>query len=118
MTSALLEQLRGRFPDVNFIGIRVMDGSDANSFIRKYMDWDFDKVQHIQAGWKKNKSLKLVDVGYHAYFGLSSSALNNDSDFTVKVDATKSQIKAAFKKSLSAKKMNKKVLGEFMEYIA
>ena len=118
LTSALLEQLRGRFPDVNFIGIRVMDGRDANSFIRKYMDWDFDKVQHIQAGWKKNKSLKLVDVGYHAYFGLSSSALNNDSDFTVKVDATKSQIKAAFKKSLSAKKMNKKVLGEFMEYIA
>ena len=118
LTSALLEQLRGRFPDVNFIGIRVMDGRDANSFIRKYMDWDFDKVQHIQAGWKKNKSLKLVEVGYHAYFGLSSSALNNDSDFTVKVDATKSQIKAAFKKSLSAKKMNKKVLGEFMEYIA
>ena len=118
LTSALLEQLRGRFPDVNFIGIRVMDGRDANSFIRKYMDWDVDKVQHIQAGWKKNKSLKLVDVGYHAYFGLSSSALNNDSDFTVKVDATKSQIKAAFKKSLSAKKMNKKVLGEFMEYIA
>ena len=27
-------------------------------------------------------------------------------------------IKAAFKKSLSAKKMNKKVLGQFMEYIA
>ena len=118
LTSALLEQLRGRFPYVNFIGIRVMDVRDANSFIRKYMDWDFDKVQHIQAGWKKNKSLKLVDVGYHAYFGLSSSALNNDSDFTVKQDATKSQIKAAFKKSLSAKKMNKKVLGEFMEYIA
>ena len=118
LTSALLEQLRGRFPDVNFIGIRVMDGRDANSFIRKYMDWDFDKVQHIQAVWKKNKSLILVDVGYHAYFGLSSSALNNDSDCTVIVDATKSQIKAAFKKSLSAKKMNKKVLGEFMEYIA
>ena len=118
LTSALLEQLRGRFPDVNFIGIRVMDGRDANSFIRKYMDWDFDKVQHIQAGWKKNKSLKLVDVGYHAYFGLSSSALNSDDSFEVKVDATKSQIKAAFKKSLSAKKMNKKVLGEFMEYIA
>ena len=118
LTTALLEQLRGRFTDVNFIGIRVMDGRDANAFIRKHMDWDFDKVQHIQAAWKKNKSLKLVDVGYHAYFGLSSSALNSDSEFTVKEDATKAQIKSAFKKSLSAKKMNKKVLGEFMEYIA
>tara|TARA_B100000424_G_scaffold90370_1_gene67786 strand:- start:316 stop:2424 length:2109 start_codon:yes stop_codon:yes gene_type:complete len=118
ITSALLNQLRGRFPDVNFIGIRVMDGRDANSFIRRYMDWDFDKVQHIQAGWKKNKSLKLVDVGYHAYFGLSSHALGNDTEFTVKEDATKSQIKSAFKKSLSAKKMNKKVLSQFMDFIA
>ena len=118
ITSALLNQLRGRFPDVNFIGIRVMDGRDANSFIRRYMDWDFDKAQHIQAGWKKHKSLKLVDVGYHAYFGLSSHALGNDTEFTVKEDATKSQIKSAFKKSLSAKKMNKKVLSQFMDFIA
>ena len=118
LTSAILEQLRGRFPEVNFIGIRVMDGRDANSFIRKYMDWDFDKVQNIQAGWKKNKSLKLTDVGYHVYFGLSSSALNSNSEFTLKEDATKSQIKSAFKKSLSAKKMNKKVLSQFMDFIA
>ena len=118
LTSALLEQLRGRFPDVNFIGIRVMDGRDANSFIRKYMDWDFDKVQHIQAGWKKDKSLKLTDVGYHAYFGLSSHALGNDTEFTVKEDATKAQIKSAFKKSLTAKKMNKKVLSQFMDFIS
>ena len=55
--------------------------------------------------------------GYHAYFGLSSSALNSDSSFEVKEDATKAQIKSAFKKSLSAK-MNKKVLGQFMSYIA
>ena len=118
VTSALLNQLRGRFPDVNFIGIRVMDGRDANSFIRRYMDWDFDKVQHIQASWKKDKSIKLTDVGYHAYFGLSSHALGNDTEFTVKEDATKAQIKSAFKKSLNAKKMNKKVLSQFMDFIS
>ena len=118
LTTALLNQLRGRFTDVNFIGIRVMDGRDANSFIRRYMDWDFDKVQHIQAGWKKDKSLKLTDVGYHAYFGLSSHALGNDTEFTVKEDATKAQIKSAFKKSLTAKKMNKKVLSQFMDFIS
>ena len=118
LTTALLNQLRGRFTDVNFIGIRVMDGRDANSFIRRYMDWDFDKVQHIQSAWKKDKSLKLTDVGYHAYFGLSSHALGNDTEFAVKEDATKAQIKSAFKKSLNGKKMNKKVLSQFMEFIA
>ena len=95
-----------------------MDGRDANSFIRRYMDWDFDKVQHVQAAWKKDKSIKLTDVGYHAYFGMSSTALGNDTEFTVKEEATKAQIKSAFKKSLNNKKMNKKVLSQFMDFIA
>ena len=118
LTSALLSQLRGKFPDVNFIGIRVMENRDASNFIRKYLNWDFEKVQNIQSHWKKNKSMCLKDVGYHAYFGLSSTNLNNDTEFEVKEDATKAQIKSAFKKSLNSKKMNKKVLGEFMSYIA
>tara|TARA_B100001250_G_scaffold54421_1_gene42209 strand:+ start:31 stop:2256 length:2226 start_codon:yes stop_codon:yes gene_type:complete len=118
LTSALLYQLRGRFPQVNFLGIRVLDNRDASHFIRKYVNWDFDKVQSIQSGWKKNKSICLNDVGYHAYFGLSSTNLNNDTEFEVREDATKAQIKSAFKKSLNSKRMNKKVLGEFMEYIA
>ena len=72
-----------------------------------------------KAGWKKDKSLKLTDVGYHAYFGLSSHALGNDTEFTVKEDATKvtNQILLS-RKSLSAKKMNKKVLSQFMDFIS
>ncbi len=118
MTTTILNQLRGRFPNVNFIGIRVMPSRDASYFVRKYCEWDIEEVQKIMLQWKKTKSLVMKDVGYHAYFGLSSSALNQDTEFEVKEDATKAQIKSAFKKSLSAKKMNKKVLGEFMELIA
>ena len=44
--------------------------------------------------------------------------LDNDTEFEVKEDATKSQIRSAFKKSLNGKKMNKKILGEFVELIA
>jgi hypothetical protein len=36
----------------------------------------------------------------------------------VSEDASKSQIKSAFVKSLKTKKMNKKVLGEFIELVA
>jgi hypothetical protein len=36
----------------------------------------------------------------------------------VKEDATKTQIKSAFVKSLKSKKMNKKILGEFVELVA
>ena len=46
------------------------------------------------------------------------SAISQDSDFCVTDDATKSQIKKAFAKSLSTKKLNKKVLSEFIELVA
>ena len=38
--------------------------------------------------------------------------------FKVAEDASKAQIKSAFVKSLSSKKMNKKILGEFIELVA
>ena len=68
--------------------------------------------------WRKQKAFSIKNIGYDTYFGLSSSALDNDTEFEVKEDATKSQIRSAFKKSLNSKKMNKKILGEFVELIA
>ena len=56
--------------------------------------------------------------GYNKYFGLSSATLAQSDDFEVEDSATKAQIKRAFIKSLKTKKLNKKVLGEFVELIA
>ena len=69
---------------------------------------------HIQA---QVKYLNILDSSYDAYFGLSASTLSQDSEFEVAEDATKSQIKSAFVKSLKIKKLNKKVLGQFMELV-
>jgi ribosomal protein L23 len=49
---------------------------------------------------------------------MSATALSQDSEFEVAEDATKSQIKSAFVKSLKTKKLNKKVLGEFISLVA
>jgi ribosomal protein L23 len=46
------------------------------------------------------------------------NALSADSSFEVAEDASKSQIRTAFKKSLGAKKTNKKILSSFIERIA
>ena len=48
----------------------------------------------------------------------TSTALANEDEFEVKEDATKAEIKRAFVKSLKVKKMNKKILGEFIELVA
>ena len=68
--------------------------------------------------WRKNKSVTITNSGYNAYFALSSTILSQDAEFDVDDDATKAQIKRAFVKSLKTKKLNKKVLGEFIELVA
>ena len=117
-TKVLLRNLKDRFTDTNFIGLRVLESRDAGSFIRRYCGYFSPKVDKVMTVWKKTKAFSLTNTGYDKYFGISATALSSDSDFEVKEDATKSQIKSAFKKSLASKKMNKKILGEFVELIA
>ena len=117
MSDVFLNDLRDSFSDVNFIGIRVLASRDAGSFIRRYHGYGalFDKINKV---WKKERAFALHNVGYQTYFALSATALANDSEFDVDDGATKAKIKSAFVKSLKSKKMNKKVLGEFIELIA
>jgi hypothetical protein len=114
-TDVLLHNLRDKFSSINFIGMRIVEPRDAGNFIRRYTGAEFDKVF---SSWKKEKTFSIKNSGYHTYFGLSSTAISNDDEFEVCEDATKTQIKSAFMKSLKSKKMNKKVLGEFMELVA
>jgi hypothetical protein len=117
-TDTLLKNLKDKFPSVNFIGIRVLPGRDANRFINMYHSCSDKQYPVILNDWKKLKSFTITNSGYDAYFGMSSSALSQDADFDVADDATKAQIKTAFVKSLKTKKLNKKVLGEFISLVA
>ena len=117
-TQVLLRNLRDNFPDTNFIGIRILASRDANYFLRTYLEYQTDEIEKYMKIWRKQRAFAIKDIGYDTYFGLSSSALDNDTEFEVKEDATKSQIRSAFKKSLNGKKMNKKILGEFVGLIA
>ena len=78
----------------------------------------YGESERIQREWKKNKSFTIKNSGYDAYFAMSSAVLAEDVEFDVDEDATKAQIKKAFVKSLKTKKLNKKVLGEFIELVA
>ena len=117
-TTSMLRLLRDRMPSVNFIGIRVLASRDANHFIRQHTGYNLTEFNKVASQWKKDKSFSLKDTGYHKYFGLSSTAMNQETEFEVQEDATKTQIKSAFMKSLRTKKMNKKILGEFIELVA
>jgi hypothetical protein len=118
-TDVLLRNLKDKFFSTNFIGIRVLEPRNASRFIQLYHSHNDGKVyDKIQSDWKKVKSFTITNSGYDAYFCMSATALSQDSEFEVADDATKSQIKSAFVKSLKTKKLNKKVLGEFISLVA
>ena len=118
MTKPLLQNLSDKFSDVNFIGIRLLSSSDARRFIGNSAGYSYDETDKLMKKWKKEKSIALDNTGYKKYLGMSSSAIANDGEFEVDEDATKAQIIRAFVKSRGAKKLNKKILSQFMELIA
>ena len=114
----MLQNLRDNFPSVNFVGIRVLEGRDANGFLKLYHDQNTDDYWKLHREWKKQRSFTIKTSGYHAYFAISAASLSQDADFNVDDGATKAKIKSAFIKSLKTKKLNKKVLGEFISLVA
>ena len=117
-TDVLLRNLKDNFPQMNLIGIRVLAPRDSGGFIRKYTGYASDEFEKLMSVWKKSKTLNIKTSGYDAYFGFSSTALSQDDEFVVQENATKTQIKTAFIKSLKSKKLNKKILSDFVQLVA
>ena len=116
-TKSFNRYINDQFPEVNLIGIRVCPTRDFASFLRDGLD-DSNKYEDILNDWRKNRAVSFDAYGYNRQFAIASSALSNDTEFEVKEDATKAQIKRAFTKSLKTKKMNKKILSEFISMVA
>ena len=74
-TDVLLRNLRDRFTDINFIGIRVLESRDAGGFIRRYCGYYGDTYEKTMNSWKKEKAFSIKTSGYHSYFGLSAATL-------------------------------------------
>ncbi len=116
VTSALLTNLGHSFPQVNVIGIRLCSNREFGSALRGYVD--YDNREKVQKEWRRNGSVSLKGNGYDSLFAISCKSLDNDVEFEVNEDATKAQIRSAFKKTLKSKSMNKKILSEFVDLVA
>jgi hypothetical protein len=117
-TKALLDDLKSTFSEVNFVGFRIIGpGCSYNSMIYSYLP-EYSDQEKARAQWRKEKSFTIKNYGYNSYIVLGNQVLSQSSEFEVSDDASKSQIKSAFRKSLANKKMNKRVLNEFIELVA
>jgi hypothetical protein len=116
----LLRHLKDVFSQVNFIGIRLLTAGEISGFVRKHLDNNnqLNSYDKIMDEWKKNRSCAIRCAGYDSYFGIYSGALNASTEFAIEEDASTTSIRNAFKKSLESKKMNKKILSQFIDLIA
>ena len=118
MTNTFIRQLRDRFPECEFMNIRLINGSDWNRFKRQCVGFDMSEWDRADKEWKKTKSFICLSSAYTVQYAMAVGALESDTEFEVEDGANKTQIKRAFTKSLKSKKMNKKILSSFIERIA
>ena len=118
ITSRFLTAVRHRYPDINLIGIRLLSGRALNTAMANgecktpYAD--------VQKQWKKEKTAAVPEFnGYQMMYFMSAQDLHDDdTGIDVPDDATKTQIKNAFKKSLVKKGVNKKMLSSFATMVS
>jgi len=116
VTKTLINNLRDNYPNVNFIGFRILPSSQVSSFYWTHEPKiSYDEYRKI---WNKQRSFIIEDSGYHVLYGISSTSLNQSEQFIVDENATNSQIKSAFQKSLKSKCLNKKILSSFITVVA
>ena len=110
----LLEDFKNSYPSINLVGIRLVNRREWSGFANMWVTEDREK---IDKEWKKTSSAVIRNSSFDAFFALACQSLNNDVEFEVQEDATKAQIRAAFKKSLQGKALNKKILSNFIEMV-
>jgi hypothetical protein len=116
ITTILLENLSHNFPEVNFLGFRILTGGDFSYLYRNTYNESSDNVLKK---WRKDKSFVFKkQLGYNSLYLIASTSMNKSTDFEVSNDATKAQIAKAFKSMLKAKTTNKKILSSFVDMVA
>ena len=114
-TKQLLQYLKGRFPQCNFLGFRICTPRDLYRYLGQEIP--YEKVHIYKNQWTKNKSCCASILGFQEIYFMSSKNLNVDTEFDPKSDS-KADIKRAFTKSLKNKANNKKILSSFIAQIA
>ena len=115
-TKQLLQYLKGMYPECNFLGFRIAASREVTHYLNSELVGSPLKKAHTE--WVKNKTVCVPILGYQEIYFFSSKNLNTEVEFDVKENATKGQIKSAFKKSLKGKANNKKILSSFISQIA
>lgn len=119
-TNLFIQNLKENNPGVNVMGFRIVESSGLTSFYHRYCNASYDSQQELQKQWKKEKSAVLPNpVAYDALYAIHAKATNTeDTELNVDAGASKTQVRSAFRKMLSKKQNNKKILNSFISLVS
>ena len=119
-TKIFIEDLKNTFPQTNVVSFRLIETRDVATWCRQAADLcNLGNVDSFRKKIQKDKTAIVPSgLGYDAYYLITTKSMSLDTDFEVSEDATKAQIKSAFKKSLGNKAVNKKILSSFISMVA
>ena len=118
MTQRLLEIIRETNPGSNVLGIRICPGRGFAHYLRYLGIWDQRKIEKVQKQFKKKRCAVINNTGYNELYVIASNSYSEDTAMEVEADATKTEIKRAFAKSLKSKSVNRNLLSSFVGQIA
>ena len=118
MTNRLLEIIRETNPGSNVLGIRICPGRGFAHYLRYLGIWDQKKIEKVQKQFKKKRCAVINNTGYNELYVIASNSYSEDTAMEVEADATKTEIKRAFAKSLKSKSVNRNLLSSFVCQIA
>ena len=120
MTALLVNVLREKhgINVVNFFLIERLKRYDVTNYVE-----DYEKIEENFKYWRKNGHMivsgKMANGWSELYLVKGGKGLETEEDiFTVKEDATKGQIRSAFKKFSKGKLENRMMLSKFVDMVA
>jgi hypothetical protein len=102
------------------MGFRIIESSGLSSFYHRYCKSNTDDLINMQKQWKKEKSAVLPNpISYDALYAIHAKVTDTEeTEFEVEAGASKTQVRSAFRKMLSKKQNNKKILNSFISLIS
>ncbi len=118
MTRGLIRVIRDTYPECSVMGFRICSSRHLTSYLNALGMHGFDVHAKYSKMFRRDKSVAIVGSCYNELYCIQSSSYNSDVEMDVAEDATKGQIRSAFKKSLKSKSINRKMLSSFAGQIA
>ena len=120
VTNVLLRRLRDR-TNANVIGYRILPlnkrsmYSNLSGYVR-----DYNKIDEMHTALKKERFITIPNSGYSEFFAIAGgrSLATSNGEIQVAEDASKGQIRTAFKKANKGRKESRVMLSKFIDMVA